>query len=74
MTAIVKFKEVEDAIKFDQVIANFASWDASWKLKIPFNSKVEGCVRVLDIGETENDEALYEYLRDLGAFEEVALK
>lgn len=70
MTAIIKFKEVEDAIKFDQVIANFAGWE----LKLPLNSNVEGCVRVLDIGGTKNDKALYEYLRDLGAFEEVALK
>lgn len=70
MTAIIKFKEVEDAIKFDQVIANFASWE----LKLPLNSKVEGCVRVLDIGGTKNDKALYEYLQDLGAFEEVTLK
>lgn len=70
MYAIVKFKGAEDVTKFDQAIASFAGWE----LKLPLNSKVEGCVRVLNIGGTENDKALYEYLRDLGAFEEVALK
>lgn len=70
MYAIVKFKEVDDAIKFNRAIASFAGWE----LKLPLNSKIEGCARVLDIGGTENDKALYEYLRDLGAFEEVALK
>ena len=70
MYAIIKFKEIEDVVKFDQAIASFAGWE----LKLPLNFKVEGCVRVLDIGGTKNDKALYEYLRDLGAFEEVALK
>lgn len=70
MYAIIKFKEIEDVVKFDQAIASFAGWE----LKLPLNSKVEGCVRVLNIGGTKNDKALYEYLRDLGAFEEVALK
>lgn len=70
MYAIVKFKGAEDVPKFDQAIASFAGWE----LKLPLNSKVEGCVRVLNIGGTKNDKALYEYLRDLGAFEEVALK
>lgn len=70
MYAIVKFKEIEDAAKFDQTIANFADWE----LRLPLNSKVEGYVRVLDIGGTKNDKTLYEYLRDLGAFEEVTLK
>lgn len=70
MYAIVKFKEIEDAAKFDQTIANFADWE----LRLPLNSKVEGYVRGLDIGGTKNDKTLYEYLRDLGAFEEVTLK
>lgn len=70
MYAIVKFKGAEDVAKFDQAIASFAGWE----LKLPLNSKIEGCVRVLNIGGTKNDKALYEYLRDLGAFEEVALK
>lgn len=70
MYAIVKFKGAEDVAKFDQAIASFAGWE----LKLPLNSKVEECVRVLNIGGTKNDKALYEYLRDLGAFEEVALK
>lgn len=70
MYAIVKFKEIEDAAKLDQTIANFADWE----LRLPLNSKVEGYVRVLDIGGTKNDKTLYEYLRDLGAFEEVTLK
>ncbi len=70
MYAIVKFKEIEDAAKFDQTIANFVDWE----LRLPLNSKVEGYVRVLDIGGTKNDKTLYEYLRDLGAFEEVTLK
>lgn len=70
MYAIIKFKEIEDVVKFGQAIASFAGWE----LKRPLNSKVEGCVRVLDIGGTKDDKALYEYLRDLGAFEEVALK
>ena len=70
MYAIVKFKGIEDVAKFDQAIAAYAGWE----LKLPLNSKVEDCIRVLDIGGTKNDKALYEYLRDLGAFEEVALK
>lgn len=70
MYAIVKFKEIEDVVKFDRAIASFAGWD----LKIPLNSSVEGNVRVLDLSGTKDDKALYEYLRDLGAFEEVALK
>lgn len=70
MYAIVKFNEVEDVVKFDRAIAAFAGWE----LKIPLNSKVEGCVRVLNISGTKNDKALYEYLRDLGAFEEVTLE
>lgn len=70
MYTIIKFKEIEDVIKFDQAIASFAGWE----LKLPLNSKVEGCVRVLNIGGTKNDKALYEYLRDLGAFEEVGLR
>ena len=70
MYAIIKFKEIEDVVKFDQAIASFADWE----LKLPLNSKVEGYVRVLNIGGTKNDKALYEYLRDLGAFEEVGLK
>lgn len=70
MYTIIKFKEIEDIVKFDQAIASFAGWE----LKLPLNSKVEGCVRVLNIGGTKNDKALYEYLRDLGAFEEVGLK
>ncbi len=69
MYAIIKFNEVEDVAKFKQAIAAFAGWE----LKLPLNSKVEGCVRVLNMGGTENDKALYEYLRDLGAFEEVTL-
>lgn len=69
MYAIVKFNEVEDVVKFDQAIASFAGWE----LKLPLNSNVEGCVRVLNISGTKNDKALYEYLRDLGAFEEVTL-
>ena len=67
MYAIIKFKGIEDVAKFDQTIASFAGWE----LKLPLNSKVEGCVRVLNIGGTKNDKALYEYLRDMGAFEEV---
>ena len=70
MYTIIKFKEIEDVVKFDQAIASFAGWE----LKLPLNSKVEGCVRVLNIGGTKNDKALYEYLRDLGAFEEVGLR
>ena len=69
MYAIVKFNGAEDVANFDQAIAAFAGWG----LKLPLNSNVEGCVRVLDISGTENDKALYEYLRDLGAFEEVTL-
>lgn len=70
MYAIIKFKEIEDVVKFDRAIASFAGWE----LKIPLNSNVEGCIRVLDLSGTKDDKALYEYLRDLGAFEEVALK
>lgn len=70
MYAIIKFNEVEDVVKFDQAIASFAGWE----LKLPLNSNVEGCVRVLNISGTKNDKALYEYLRDLGAFEEVTLE
>lgn len=70
MYAIVKFREIEDAVKFDQVVASFAGWE----LKLPLNSKVEGCVRILNIGGMKNDKALYEYLRNIGAFEEVTLE
>ena len=70
MYAIVKFREIEDAVKFDQVVASFAGWE----LKRPLNSKVEGCIRVLNIGKAKGDKALYEYLRDAGAFEEVTLE
>lgn len=70
MYAVVKFKEIEDVTKFAQAIASFANWE----LRLPFNSKVEGYIRILNIGGTENDKALYEYLRDLGAFEEIPLK
>ena len=70
MYAIVKFREIEDAVKFDQVVANFAGWE----LKRPLNSKIEGCIRVLNIGKAKGDKALYEYLRDVGAFEEVTLE
>lgn len=70
MYAIIKFREIENAVKFDQVVAGFAGWE----LKLPLNSKVEGCVRILNIGGTKNDKALYEYLRDVGAFEEVTLE
>lgn len=70
MSILVKFKEAGDATKFYQAIASFAGWE----LRRPLNSKVEGCVRVLDIGETKDDKALYEYLRDLGAFEEMELR
>lgn len=70
MYAIVKFKGIEDVAKFDQAIAAYSGWE----LKLPLNSKIEGSILVLDIGGTKNDKALYEYLRDLGAFEEVVLK
>lgn len=70
MYAIVKFKNTQEAAKFDQAIAVYAGWE----LKLPLNSNVEGCIRVLDLSGTKNDKTLYEYLRDLGAFEEVALK
>ena len=71
MYAIVKFREIEDAVKFDQVVAGFAGWE----LKLPLNyHNIKGCIRVLNIGGTKNDEALYEYLRDVGAFEEVTLE
>lgn len=70
MYAIVKFREIEDAVKFDKLVASFAGWE----LKRPLNSKVEGCIRVLNICKTTSDKALYEYLRDVGAFEEVTLE
>ena len=71
MYAIVKFREIEDAVKFDKVVASFAGWE----LKLPLNyHNIKGCIRVLNIGGTKNDEALYEYLRDVGAFEEVTLE
>lgn len=70
MSIVIKFKESEDATKFYQAIASFAGWE----LRCPLNSKVEGCVQILDIGETRDDKALYEYLRDLGAFEEMELR
>lgn len=70
MSIVVKFKESEDATKFYQAIASFAGWE----LRRPLNSKVEGCIQILDIGETRDDKALYEYLRDLGAFEEMELR
>ena len=70
MYTVIKFKEIEDVTKFDQAIASFAGWE----LRFPLNSKVEGYIRILNIGGTENDKALYEYLRDLGAFEEITLK
>lgn len=70
MYAIVKFKNTQEVAKFDQAIAAYAGWE----LKLPLNSNVEGCIRVLDLSGTKNDKALYEYLRDLGAFEEVVLK
>lgn len=70
MYAIVKFREIEDAVKFDKVVAGFAGWE----LKLPLNHNINGCVRVLNIGGTKNDEALYEYLLDVGAFEEVTLE
>lgn len=69
MSIVVKFKESEDATKFYQATVSFTGW----KLRRPLNSKVEGCVRILYIGETKDDQALYEYLRDLGAFEEMEL-
>ena len=49
MYAIIKFREIENAVKFDQVVAGFAGWE----LKLPLNSKVEGCVRILNIGGTK---------------------
>ena len=71
MYAIVKFREIEDAVKFDKVVAGFTGWE----LKLPLNyHNIKGCIRVLNIGGTKNDEALYEYLRDVGAFEEVTLE
>ena len=71
MYAIVKFREIEDDVKFDKVVAGFAGWE----LKLPLNyHNIKGCIRVLNIGGTKNDEALYEYLRDVGAFEEVTLE
>lgn len=70
MSIVVKFKESEDATKFYQATASFTSW----KLRRPLNSKVEGCVRILYIDETKDDKVLYEYLRDLGAFEEMELR
>lgn len=70
MYAVVKFNEAEDAINFKQAIAAFAGWE----LKLPLNSNIKGCVRVLNIGGTENDKALYKYLRGLAAFEEVTLE
>lgn len=66
MYAIIKFKDAEDVAKFNQIAAYM-----DWELASPLNSKIEGCVRVLYFCEAEN---LYEYLRDLGAFEEVALE
>lgn len=70
MYAIVKFNGTQEATIFDQVIATYAGWE----LKTPLNSDAEGRIRILDIYETENDKALYEYLRNLGAFEEVTLE
>lgn len=71
MYAIVKFKEIEDAVAFDRIITTYTGWE----LKHLLNSNVEGCIRVIDFNNgTKDDKALYEYLRDLGAFEEVVLK
>ena len=71
MYAIVKFKEVEDVAKFDQIITTYTGWE----LNCPLNSNVEGYIRIIDFNNgMKDDKALYEYLRDLGAFEEVALK
>ena len=66
MYAVIKFKDAEDIAKFDQIAAYM-----DWELETPVNSKIEECVRVLYFNEGEN---FYEYLRDLGAFEEVVLK
>lgn len=71
MYAIVKFKDVEDVVTFDQTIAAYTGW----KLKRPLNSNAGGYIRVIDFNNgTKDDKALYEYLRDLGAFEEVTLE
>lgn len=71
MYAIVKFKDVEDVVTFDQTIAAYTGW----KLKRPLNSNAECYIRVIDFNNgTKDDKALYEYLRDLGAFEEVTLE
>lgn len=70
MHAIIKFKELEDVTKFDQVVASFAGWD----LKAPLNSDVGRYIRVLTFNGTKDNKAFYEYLRDLGAFEEVVLR
>lgn len=66
MYAVIKFKDAEDIDKFDQIAAYM-----DWELASPLNSKIKGYVRVLYFSEGEN---FYEYLRDLGAFEEVALE
>lgn len=70
MYAIVKFKNAQEVANFNQAIVNYAGWE----LKAPLNSDVDDCIRILEIYEAETDKVLYEYLRDLGAFEEVIIK
>lgn len=71
MYAIVKFKDVEDVVTFDQTISAYMGW----KLRRPLNSNADSYIRVIDFNNgTKDDKALYEYLRDLGAFEEVTLE
>ena len=70
MYAIVKFKNAQEAANFNQAIVDYAGWE----LKTPLNSDVDDCIRILEIYEAETDKALYEYLRNLGAFEEVIIK
>lgn len=70
MCAIVKFKDIQAVTNFEQVVAPTAGWE----LKRPLNTNAKNCVRVIDLINTKNDKVLYDYLRDLGAFEEVAVE
>lgn len=70
MCAIVKFKDTQSVANFEQVVAPTAGWE----LKRPLNTNTKNCIRVIDLINTKNDKALYDYLRGLGAFEEVAVE
>ena len=71
MFAIVKFRDLKELNMFIGATEKLPNWS----LESPINKHYEGCIRILVVQDaTEDDIALYKYLRDLGAFEEVELK